>query len=289
MKPASFDYLAVTTVEAAVRALAGADAKILAGGQSLVPMMNFRLVQPELLVDINRIAGLAGIEETGTGLKFGALVRHVQSLNSAVARKHFPIISEAMHHVAHVAIRNRGTIGGSLVHADPAAEWPLLATLLDAELEIHGPDGARRVVPDEFFIAPLVAGLEDGEILTAVHLPFLPAGAGAAFDEIAQRAGDFAMVSAGAVIVLEDGVIAEARLALGGVAETPARARAAEDFLLGKPVSRDLLAEASALAAEGLEPNADMHASSEYRLHLVPTMARRVLATAASRARGDLA
>lgn len=289
MKPASFDYLAVTTVEAAVLALTSADAKILAGGQSLVPMMNFRLVQPELVVDINRIAGLAGIEETEAGLKFGALVRHVQSLNSALAQKHFPVISETMHHVAHVAIRNRGTIGGSLVHADPAAEWPLLAMLLDAEFEIHGPNGTRRTVANEFFIAPLATDLGDGEILTAVHLPFLPLGAGTAFDEITQRAGDFAIVSAGAVIVVEDGVIAEARLALGGVAETPARAQVAEELLLGKPVSPHLLVEASALAAEGLEPNADLHASSEYRLHLVPVMAHRVLAKAASRARGGLA
>ena len=140
-------------------------------------------------------------------------MRHAQSLNSPEALRHFPIIAETLQHVAHVAIRNRGTIGGSLVHADPAAEWPLLVTLLDAELEIHGPDGLRRVAPDEFFIAPLVTGLEDGEILTAVHLPYLPAGAGTAFEEVAQRAGDFAIVSAGAVIALKDGIVTEARLA----------------------------------------------------------------------------
>jgi carbon-monoxide dehydrogenase medium subunit len=287
MKPAPFDYLAVSSIDEAVRALgASVDAKIIAGGQSQVPMMNFRLVQPELLVDINRIAALSQITETAHGLTFGALVRHVESQTSPLAGRHFPVIAEAMHHVAHVAIRNRGTIGGSLVHADPAAEWPLLATLLDAELEIHGPVGERRVAPAEFFLAPLVTDLQEGELLTAVHLPYVPAGAGAAFDEFAQRAGDFAIVSAGAVIVLRDGVIAEARLALGGIGETPLRASEAEAHLVGKPLGDDLLAEAAALAADGLEPNSDLHASSDYRLHLVPVMARRVLAAAARRAKG---
>jgi carbon-monoxide dehydrogenase medium subunit len=287
MKPAPFDYLAVTSIDDAVRALGSStDAKIIAGGQSLVPMMNFRLVQPELLVDINRIAVLSQITETAEGLTFGALVRHVESQTSPLAARHFPVIAEAMHHVAHVAIRNRGTIGGSLVHADPAAEWPLLATLLDAALEIHGPDGERRAVPAEFFLAPLVTDLQEGEILTAVHLPYLPPGAGMAFDEFAQRAGDFAIVSVGVVIALADGVIAEARLALGGVGETPLRASEAEAHLIGKSLADDLLAEAAALAVEGLEPNTDLHASSEYRLHLVPIMARRVLATAAQRAQG---
>jgi carbon-monoxide dehydrogenase medium subunit len=287
MKPAPFDYLAVTSIDEAVRALgASADAKIIAGGQSLVPMMNFRLVQPELLIDINHIAALSQITETADGLTIGALVRHVESQNSPLAARHFPVIAEAMHHVAHVAIRNRGTIGGSLVHADPAAEWPLLATLLDAELEIHGPDGERRAVPAGFFLAPLVTDLQEGELLTAVHLPYLPVGAGTAFDEFAQRAGDFAIVSAGAVILLQDGVIAEARLALGGVGDTSLRAQAAETHLVGKPLSDKLLAQAATLAAEGLEPNTDLHASSEYRLHLVPILARRVLATAARRARG---
>ncbi|RUM96647.1 xanthine dehydrogenase family protein subunit M [Pseudaminobacter arsenicus] len=287
MKPAPFDYLAVTSIDEAVRALqASCDAKIIAGGQSLVPMMNFRLVQPELLVDINRIAALSQITETTGGLTIGALVRHVESQKSQLTIRHFPVIAEAMHHVAHVAIRNRGTIGGSLVHADPAAEWPLLATLLDAELEIHGPDGERRAIPAEFFLGPLVTDLQEGELLTAAHLPYLPAGAGAAFDEFAQRAGDFAIVSVGAVVALRDGVIAEARLALGGVGDTPLRAQAAETHLVGKPLSDGLLAQAATLAVEGLEPNTDLHASSEYRLHLVPILARRVLATAARRARG---
>ncbi|QOF75555.1 xanthine dehydrogenase family protein subunit M (plasmid) [Aminobacter sp. SR38] len=289
MKPAAFEYLAAKTLDEALSALAsGGDAKVIAGGQSLVPMMNFRLVQPEFLVDINSIPELSDIEERDGGLKLGALVRHAQSLKSPEALRHFPIIAETLQHVAHVAIRNRGTIGGSLVHADPAAEWPLLVTLLDAELEIHGPDGLRRVAPDEFFIAPLVTGLEDGEILTAVHLPYLPAGTGTAFEEVSQRAGDFAIASAGAIIALKDGIVAEARLALGGVADTAIRARAAEEHLLGKTLTTELMARASQFAAEGLEPNADLHASSEYRLHLIPIVARRVLERASRRAEGGI-
>lgn len=288
MKPAAFEYLAARTLVEALNALAGSDAKVIAGGQSLVPMMNFRLVQPELLVDINSIPGLSDIEERDGSLTFGALVRHAQSLRAPAVLRHFPIIAETLQHVAHVAIRNRGTIGGSLVHADPAAEWPLLVTLLNAQLEVHGPNGLRRVTPDEFFIAPLVTELDDGEILTAVHLPCLPADAGSAFEEVAQRAGDFAIVSAGAVIALEDGIVTEARLALGGVADTAIRARAAEEHLLDQTLTTQLIERAAQLATEGLEPNADLHASSEYRLHLVPILARRVLERASRRAAGGI-
>lgn len=284
MKPAAFDYLAAKTVEEAVAALADRDAKIIAGGQSLVPMMNFRLVQPELLVDINGIGGLSDIVETERGLRFGALVRHVQSQESELAARYFPIISEAMNHVAHVAIRNRGTVGGSLCHADAAAEWPLLVTLLDGELEIYGAEGRRTVSPPEFFIAPLVTSLEETEILTSVHLPFLPAGTGTAFDEFSQRAGDFAIVSAGAVLVLEEGRITEARLAIGGVGDTPLRAHAAEQYLLGKTPEPEILAAAADLTTEGVEPNTDLHASSEFRLHLMTVLAERVLLKATERA-----
>lgn len=288
MKPAAFQYFAAKTLAEALNALASGDAKIIAGGQSLVPMMNFRLVQPELVVDINGIPGLADLTEGEGGLAIGALARHAQCLVSTTVLRHFPVIAEAMGHVAHVAIRNRGTIGGSLVHADPAAEWPLLAALLDAELEISRPDRTRRVAAAEFFIAPLVTAMEEDEILTAVHLPYLSAGAGAAFEEVAQRAGDFAIVSAGAVIALRNGVVTESRLALGGVADTPVRVAAIEEFLLGKTLTAELIEQAVLRAAEGLEPNADLHASSEYRLHLIPIVARRVLDGAARRAKGGI-
>jgi CO/xanthine dehydrogenase FAD-binding subunit len=284
MKPAAFDYTRATSIEDAIAALSGADAKIIAGGQSLVPMMNFRLVQPQLLVDINHIPGLGEITEADTSWTFGALVRHVQAQNAGRPGEQLPIIPEAMRHVAHQAIRNRGTIGGSLVHADPSAEWPLLVTLLDAEIVLRGPEGERCLTADEFFIAPLVTAVEESEILISVRFPKVKAGAGMAFDEVAQRAGDFAIVSAGAVLRLDDGVIAEARLALGGVGDRPVRASAAEEFLTGKVASPAVLDEAGTLARQGLEPNSDLHASAEYRLHLVGALARRVLAKAASRA-----
>ena len=284
MKPPAFDYTRASSIEDALAALAGADAKIIAGGQSLVPMMNFRLVQPERLVDINFIPGLGEIEESDDALTFGALVRHVQAQNDQRPARFLPIIGEAMHHVAHQAIRNRGTIGGSLAHADPSGEWPLLVTLLDGEIVLRGPDGERRVGADTFFIAPLVTAIEDGELLVCVRFSKPAPGTGMAFDEVAQRAGDFAIVSAGAVLRLEDGAIAEARLALGGVGDRPVRAGAAEEFLLGKAPTQAAFAEAGALAVQGLEPNSDPHASAQYRLHLVPVLARRMLAKAASRA-----
>lgn len=284
MKPAAFRYVRATSIDAAIGALANEDAKVIAGGQSLVPMMNFRLAQPELVVDINGIAELREIEELDTHIRYGALVRHVEALNCPITAKSIPIVPEALRHVAHIAIRNRGTIGGSLVHADPSAEWPLLVTLLDGEIEICAASGTRRVSPEDFFVAPLVVNVEEDEVLVAVNLP-KPAGIfGTAFDEVAQRAGDFAIVSAGAVLRIENGVVAEARLALGGVGDVPMRARVAEKLLIGASLSSDQVAAAAACAAEGLEPNDDLHASAEYRLHLVPVMAKRVLTLAATRA-----
>lgn len=246
-------------------------------------MMNFRLAQPEVIVDINGIAELHGIEETAAQIRYGALVRHVEALNCPVTAKSIPIVPEALRHVAHLAIRNRGTVGGSLVHADPSAEWPLLVVLLGGEIEIRGKTGTRRVGPDDFFVAPLVVNVEEDEILVAVNLPKPDGSAGMAFDEVAQRAGDFAIVSAGALLRIEDGVVAEARVALGGIGDVPMRANATEDMLTGTSISPDGISAAAECATEGLEPNTDLHASAEYRLHLVPVMVKRVLALAARR------
>lgn len=284
MKPAAFEYVRAGSVGEAVEALGTEDAKIIAGGQSLVPMMNFRLAQPDVLVDINGIADLGTIEETAAHIRFGALVRHVAALNCPVTREALPIIGEAMRHVAHLAIRNRGTIGGSLVHADPSAEWPLLVTLLDGEIEIQGPSGTRTATPTDFFDAPLVVNLEEDEILVAVKLPKFEGQVGMAFDEVAQRAGDFAIVAAGACIRIDGNKIAEARIALGGVADTAVRAHVAEDALTGAAIGDDAIADAASLATDGLDPASDLHASAEYRLQLVPVLVRRVLQAAAERA-----
>ncbi|QIE47301.1 xanthine dehydrogenase family protein subunit M [Pseudohalocynthiibacter aestuariivivens] len=284
MKPAPFEYLRPATLNDAIAALDHDDAKIIAGGQSLVPMMNFRLVTPERLVDINDISELAGITMSGETLQIGALVRHVQAARDPDLARHLPAVAEAMAHVAHVAIRNRGTIGGSLVHADPSAEWPLLVRLLDGTLEILGPDGMRSAAPRDFFIAPLVTDLTEDEVLTGVTLPIPEAGTGMAFDEIALRAGDFAVVSCGATLTLKAGRITSARLAFGGLGDTPLRLPEIEAALIGQ--APDDIAGIVANCADTLEPNEDMHASVAYRKRLAPVLARRVLERAAGRAGG---
>src|ERR1700685_649416 len=187
MKPPAFDYIAADSLARAVAALAGAggDAKIIAGGQSLVPMLNFRMLRPSILVDINRIAGLDAIEETSGAIRVGALTRHYQLETSPLIAKHLPVLSCAMTHVAHLAIRNRGTIGGSLAHADPAAELPMMALLLDAELRVASASGERTVAARDFFLGVLTVDLASGEIITAIVLPKLPPRTGWGFEEVA--------------------------------------------------------------------------------------------------------
>lgn len=284
MKPAPFEYVRAASVREAIALLDHDDAKIIAGGQSLVPMMNFRLAQPERIVDINAIAELSGIREDGSDIVLGSLVRHAEAMRSPLLARHFPVIAEAMHHVAHLAIRNRGTIGGSLVHADPSAEWPLLVALLDGEIVAEGPDGCRTVKADEFFVAPLVTEIDETEILVAVRFPKPAPGAGMAFDEVARRAGDFAVASAGALVSVEDGVMREVRVALGGVGDGPVRATAVEEELTGRVADKVSISDTVELACEGLEPETDIHASAEYRLSLVPVLVRRVLERAVLRA-----
>lgn len=284
MKPAAFEYVRPGTLAEALEALDHDDAKIIAGGQSLTPMMNFRLAQPGRLVDINRIAELARIETVGDRVRIGALTRHAQAAKDETLARHFPVIAEAMAHVAHIAIRNRGTMGGSLVHADPSAEWPLLIALLDGEIEIAGRDGVRVARPEAFFIEPLVTEVDEGEVVTGALLPIPRGGAGMAFDEVAQRAGDFAIVAAGALVRVEDGALAEVRLCLGGVGDVPVRSRALEAALTDGPATIAAIDAALPLAADGLEPNDDLHASAAYRRTLVSSLSRRVLARAIERA-----
>lgn len=277
MKPAAFEYVRPETIAEVIEALDHDNAKIIAGGQSLLPMMNFRLVQPERLIDINRVEDLGSIVATDSGIRIGALARHVDVAHDPLLAQHFPVIANAMAHVAHIAIRNRGTIAGSLCHADPSAEWPTLVSLLNGEIQINGGNGPRTVAAEDFFLAPLVTELEENELVTGVHLPFLPAGCGMAFDEVAQRAGDFAVVAAGGVVSHENGKFTEVRLALGGVFDTPVRAKNFEVALIGKPATLDAIEAVLGLTTENLQPNDDLHASAEYRISLVPVLARRVL------------
>ena len=288
MKPPPFDYARADSVDEAVSLLDRhrGGAKLLAGGQSLVPMLNFRLLHPALLVDVNRISGLAGIEERNGALRIGALTRHRQLEVSRAVGDHFPVLRTAVRHVAHLAIRNRGTLGGSLAHADPAAELPMMALLLDAKIEISGPDGPRRLEAREFFRSALTTALDDAEMVTGVELPLLPPATGWGFEEVARRAGDFALAAAAATLTLAaGGKVAEARLAIMGAHEFPLRIAAAEARLAGEAPCSGALGAAAKAAREAVEPDDDLHASADLRRHLVEVLARRALESAARRAR----
>jgi CO/xanthine dehydrogenase FAD-binding subunit len=286
MKPAAFEYVVANSIEQAVAALAqaGGDAKILAGGQSLVPMLNFRLLRPAILVDINRIPGLSFIEDAGDAVKIGALTRHHQIETSPVIAKHFPVLSCAMTHVAHLAIRNRGTIGGSLSHADPAAELPMMALLLDAELHIVSDKGIRTRKARGFFRDALIVDLAEDELLTGIHVPKLPPQTGWGFDEVARRAGDFALAAVAATVSVSGGAMKEARIALTGVGQTPVRASEAEALLVGQKLEAKLMARVIEAVRAAIKPETDLHASSDYRRQLAGTLVGRALAAALQRA-----
>jgi CO/xanthine dehydrogenase FAD-binding subunit len=290
MKPAAFDYVRPGNLDEAASLLerSGGDAKILAGGQSLVPLLNYRMLRPRMLIDINQVSELAYLREEGTGLRIGALTRHHTLESSPLVKARFPVLAEAMTHVAHLAVRNRGTIGGSLSHADPAAELPMMAMLLDAEIHTRSARDTRVRKADEFFLGPLTSALEEDEIVTGIVLPGLLVGTGWAFEEFAQRSGDFAIAAVGVSLSLANGKIAEARLALTGVDETPVRLRDIEAGLAGERLSDDLIANVAEQARVAVRPNTDLKASADYRRHLVAALTKRALATAWRRAGGHV-
>ena len=286
MKPAAFDYVIADSIDMAVASLAegGGDAKIIAGGQSLVPMLNFRLLRPSVLIDINRIGDLAFIEEAGKKIRVGALTRHYQLETSPVIARHLPVLASAMTHVAHLAIRNRGTIGGSLSHADPAAELPMMALLLDAELHIASASGKRTIAARDFFVGALTVDLARDDIVTEIVLPKLPPKTGWGFEEVARRSGDFALAAAAATLTLSAGVISEARIALTGVGATPVRAAEAEALLVGQALEPGLIDRIIDAVRAAIEPDTDLHASSDYRRHLGGVLAGRAVSAAWRRA-----
>lgn len=286
MKPPLFDYVAVPTVERALAALAeaGGEGKILAGGQSLMPMLNFRLLRPTILIDINPIKELTTIEDKGRSILLGALARHHQVETSALIARHFPIIPHAMRYVAHLAIRNRGTIAGSLAHADPAAEWPMLAVLLEATIHIASPTGPRAVKAHDFFIDALSADLGAEDLIVGVELPKLAKRTGWGFEEVSRRHGDFAIAAAAATMTVEDGTVAQVRLALTGVGPKPLRITDAEAALAGGPLSEDRVARVVEAVDAAIAPETDLHASADYRRHLAGVLARRALQAAFARA-----
>jgi len=280
VKPAPFTYVRVASVEAAVAWLArgGGEARLLAGGQSLVPMMNMRLVRPAVVVDVNGVPGLDGISPLADGgLSLGALVRHEDLLASPVVADRAPLLAAAAAHVGHRAIRNRGTLGGSLAHADPAAELPAAVVALDARLAVAGPGGVRHVAAADFFVGLFATALAPDEMLTAVVLP-APAPGGWSFAELARRPGDFAL--AGVAGVLEGDVrggCARARLVAFGAGDRPLRLAPAEALLAGARVDEALARRAGEAAAAVTAPLDDVHAGADYRRHLVAVLTERVV------------
>jgi CO/xanthine dehydrogenase FAD-binding subunit len=286
MKPATFDYILADSVDMAVASLAkaGGDAKIIAGGQSLVPMLNFRLLRPSVLVDINRISGLAFVKEDEKAIMIGALARHYQLETSPVIAKYFSVLSHAMTHVAHLAIRTRGTIGGSLSHADPAAELPMMALLLDAEIRITSVKGRRTLAARDFFLDALTVDLAGSEIVTEVVLPKLPPHTGWGFEEVARRSGDFALAAVAATLTVSDGVVSQARIAMTGIGPVAKRAGEVEALLAGRRLESGIIEKAIDAVRASVNPETDLHASSDYRRHLVGVLAGRSLAAAWRRA-----
>ncbi|MEW6320673.1 MAG: xanthine dehydrogenase family protein subunit M [Acidobacteriota bacterium] len=290
MKPAPFVYFRPASLDEALAHLAEVEgAKVLAGGQSLVPAMNFRIAQPAALVDINRVAGLSSIEARADGgLRIGGLVRHRALETSAEVARHAPLVAEAMPLVAHPPIRTRGTLGGSLAHADPAAELPAVMLALDATFTAVNRMRARTIAAADFFLGLYATALEPDEILTDIAIPPLPRGAGWAIDEFARRHGDYALAGAAAILVTDDrGTCTAARIGLMSAHDRPVLAAQAAARLVGHRLSPEALADAAdTAAAVDADPSGDIHASADYRRHLVGVMVRRVLARAAARASG---
>ncbi|MDE3074911.1 MAG: xanthine dehydrogenase family protein subunit M [Chloroflexota bacterium] len=289
MKPAQFEYLAPATAEEAVQLLGDHvddDAKLLAGGQSLVPLMNFRLARPKFLIDLNGIRSLSYIRDEGEYLAVGGLTRQRSIERSAAVAQCLPLLAEATRWIGHVAIRNRGTVGGSMAHNDPAAEYPLAAILLDAELVALGPSGQRTIPAGDFFITYLTTALQPDELLSEVRLPKLPASTAWSFQEFARRHGDFAIAAVGALLTLDGATIKEARIAVGGAAPVAFRAAEAEDMLKGETIADAPIEAAAEKAAAAAEPESDVHASAEYRAHLVKVLTRKALQEARTRATG---
>lgn len=286
MKPAAFQYAAPATVAEAVALLArhDGDAKAIAGGQSLMPMLNFRLTTPKVLVDLRRIPGLDGIAVTPTGTRLGAKVRWVDIEKSAALAAGQPLLCAAIEHVAHYQIRNRGTVGGSIAHADPAAEMPGLSVALDAELRIVGAGGERTVPAGEFFTGPLSTVLAPDELIVEIVLPAWPATRRWGFEEFARRRGDFAMAGAAVWYDLDGaGRATNAHVAVIGAGDRPRRLGAVEAVINGKAIDAATLAAAAAATSAAVDPMNDIHASAEYRRSLAGTMVERALAAAAAR------
>lgn len=289
MKPASFDYQAPDSLDAALalKAQYGDDSKFLAGGQSLIPAMNFRLVQTSLLVDVNNLHDLDYVRLEADEIHIGAMARQRRLERDPLVKRHLPLLNEAMPWVAHPQIRNRGTLGGSIAHADPAAELPVIAVALGGKIKIQNSANTRWVTAEEFFKGLFTVDLAADEMLTEVALPVTSAGTGTAFIEFARRRGDYALMGVAAVITLsESGACEEARLVFLNAGEGPLNAKQAAGMLKGQTLTPALIEEASALAAsDEIQPMGNVHASAEYQRHLAKVLAKRAINTAIERVR----
>jgi carbon-monoxide dehydrogenase medium subunit len=282
--PAAFAYARPTTVDEALAAIAagGEDVKIMAGGQSLIPVMRLRLAAPETVVDLTKVAELRGVREDGDSLVIGAMTTHTDILRDPLVAQYGQLIAQATETVADPAVRHRGTFGGALAHADPAGDLPAVALALDAEFVIAGPGGARRSVPaSAFFVDYLTTALEDGELLVEIRVPKLGEGWGVRYEKFNRVAQAWSIVAVAAAVRTEGGRIAEARIGLTNMGSTPLRATATEQALVGADVSLETVTAAAAQAAEGTEPSSDLNAQADYRQHLARVLTGRAVRAAA--------
>ncbi|MBF6570920.1 MAG: xanthine dehydrogenase family protein subunit M [Candidatus Binataceae bacterium] len=289
MKPPAFDYHDPRTIDDAIALLVrhGGEAQLLAGGQSLVPMLNFRLAAPAVLIDLNRIPDLAYIKEDRGQLCFGAMTRQRQVEFSPLVAHRLPLMIEATRLAGHLPTRTRGTVGGSIAHADPAAEYPAIVTALEGEMVVQGAAGKRVIKAADFFRGAFTTAIDPGEILVEIRMPVTPDHSGWAFEEFSRRHGDFAIVETAVMLTFDaNRRCRAARVAVSGAGAIPLRMPAVERMIEDSDLSEKIIVEASAQAAELIDPATDLHASAGYRRHLTRVLVRRALTRAAAQARG---
>jgi aerobic carbon-monoxide dehydrogenase medium subunit len=287
MIPAAFDYIAPHSLDEAVRALAahGENAKLLAGGHSLLPLLKLRLANPTLLIDLRRISGLGEINEQDGKIAIGALATHYQIESAELLKKKCPLLPETAREIGDVQVRNRGTIGGSLTHADPAADWPATILALGGELELRGPKGKRTLGAEQFFLGPMTTAIEPNEILTEIRVPISSRRSGSAYQKMAQQASGFAIVGVAVSVRLDGkGRCDEIGIGVTGLSDKAFRARAAEERLHGNKVTAKLIEDSAARVADGIEPLEDLHANGQFRMHLARVYAGRAIQGAVKRA-----
>jgi CO/xanthine dehydrogenase FAD-binding subunit len=291
LKPPKFQYWDPESVDDVVGFLKdhGDDSKLLAGGQSLMPVLAMRLARPDYLIDLNRVGGLDYVREENGSLRIGALTRQDALWRSDAVRRSCPLLSKAIPFIGHSAIRYRGTIGGSVVHADPSAELPAVMSALDAEFTVKGPGGTRVVPAREFFVTFFTTAVAADELLIEIRVPTVPAGAATAIDELARRHGDFALAGIAAVVHATGSRVERAQICAFGVDEAPVRLESVERLVAGQDATDELLTEAGSQAAQAVEPESDIHASAEYRREMTNVLTRRALkqALAESGQEGD--